>query len=137
EMLKNPLVMGSLNFGNAAVVTAALLNDDPAKQLLEKVQAVKYGGLVELDGAKCHLIEASGEELDWQLWIDAGDKPLVRQFVPDLAKAFALMAKRAKGKSTFENMKISNTVAFKYWEINPKLPADAFVFNAPEGVEKV
>lgn len=137
EILKNPLVMGSMNFGNAAVVTAALLDDDPAKKLLDKVQAVKYGGLVDLDGAKCHLIEASGEELDWQLWIDAGDRPLVRQFVPDLTKAFAQMAKRAKSKSPFENMKISNTVSFKDWQTNPKLPADAFAFNAPEGVEKV
>jgi thiol-disulfide isomerase/thioredoxin len=137
EMLKNPLVMGPLNFGNAAVVTAALLNEDPAKKLLENTLSVKYGGLVELDGAKCHLIEASGEELDWQLWIDSGNKPLVRQFVPDLAKAFAQMAKRSKGKSPFENMKITNTVTFKDWETNPKLPADAFAFNVPEGVEKV
>jgi thiol-disulfide isomerase/thioredoxin/outer membrane lipoprotein-sorting protein len=135
-MLQNPLVAGPLGFGNASVVTAALLNEDPAKKLLEKTTAVAYGGVVELDGVKCHLIEATGEDLDWKLWIESGDKPLARQFVPDLAKAFAKMAKASQQKSPYENMKITNTVTFKDWKTDPKFAADAFAFTAPEGVEK-
>jgi len=136
-MLQNPLVAGPLGFGNASVVTAALLNEDPAKKLLEKTTAVTYGGVVEVDGVKCHLIEATGEELDWKLWIEAGDKPLVRQFVPDLAKAFAKIAKASQQKSPYENMKISNIVTFKDWKINSKFGPETFAFKAPEGVEKV
>jgi thiol-disulfide isomerase/thioredoxin len=135
-MLQNPLVAGPLGFGNASVVTAALLNEDPAKKLLEKTTSITYGGMVELDGVKCHLIEAAGEELDWKLWIEAGDKPLVRQFVPDLAKAFAKMAKASQQKSPYENMKITNIVTFKDWKADPKFAAEAFAFTAPEGVEK-
>ncbi len=135
-MLQNPLVAGPLGFGNASVVTAALLNEEPAKKLLEKTTSVAYGGVVELDGIKCHLIEATGEDLDWKLWIEAGDKPLVRQFVPDLAKAFAKMAKASQQKSPYENMKITNTVTFKDWKTDPKFSAEAFAFTAPEGVEK-
>ena len=134
EMLQNQLILGSLSIGNGAVVTVALLADDPAKTLLEKTTEVKYGGTVDLDGAKCHLIQALGEELDWQLWILAGDKPLVRQFVPDLAKT---LAKMARGKAQLGSVKITNTVTFKDWETNPKFPPDTFVFHAPEGVEKV
>lgn len=135
-MLQNPLVAGPLGFGNASVVTAALLNEDPAKKLLEKATSVAYGGVVELDGVKCHLIEAAGEDLDWKLWIEAGDKPLVRQFVPDLAKAFAKMAKASQQKSPYENMKITNTVTFGDWKADPKFSPETFAFKAPEGVEK-
>jgi peroxiredoxin len=135
-MLQNPLVAGPLGFGNASVVTAALLNEDPAKKLLEKTTSVAYGGVVDLGGVKCDLIEATGEELDWKMWIEAGDKPLVRQFVPDLAKAFAKMAKASQQKSPYENMKITNTVTFKDWKTDPKFSPEAFAFTAPEGIEK-
>ncbi len=137
EILQNQLILGSLSIGNGAVVTVAMLSDDPAKTLLEKTTEVKYGGTVALDGTKCHLIQAIGDELDWQLWIEAGDKPLVRQFVPDLAKTFTKMAQGSKAKAQLDGVKITNTMTFKDWEVNPKFPADEFVFHAPEGVEKV
>jgi thiol-disulfide isomerase/thioredoxin len=137
DIASNPLVMGILGMGNAGPITSALLNDDPAKSLLAKADAVEYGGTVELGEAKCHLIKATGKEMDWQLWIDAGDKPLVRQFVPDLTKAFEQMAKARGGKSPLANLKVMNTVRYDDWDVDPKFAADAFVFKAPEGAEKV
>ena len=83
-----------------------------------------------LDGTNCHLIKAAGQELDWQLWIDAGDKPLVRQFVPDLSKALELMAKQSKKKSPLESMKVTNVVTFNQWDTKAKFSPDAFVFKA-------
>ncbi len=135
-ILQNPLVIGALSMGNAAVTTSALLDVDPAKKLFEKVDSVSYGGIVSLGERKCHLIKATSAELDWELWIDAGDKPLPRQFVPDLTKALAQAAKQAGNAAAFANMKASNVVTFDDWEVNPKFPADAFAFNAPEGATK-
>lgn len=132
----NPMVQGPMSFGNAAVITMALLSDAPVKKILEKVTGVTYGGVVELDGNKTHLLKATSEEMDWQLWIDEGDKPLVRQFVPDLGKALEKMAKASNKKSPFANLKVSNTVSYKDWEVNPKFGEEAFVFKAPEGAEK-
>ncbi len=137
EILKNQLVFGIVGLGNAANVTAALLSDDPAAKLLEKIESLEYGGVVDLDGVKCHLLKATAEPMDWQMWIDAGKEPLVRQFVPDLEKAFAKLAKAGKQKSPFENMKITNTVTYKDWGIDPKFAADAFAFHVPEGATKV
>jgi thiol-disulfide isomerase/thioredoxin len=132
----NPMVQGPMSFGNASVVTMALLSDSPVKKLLEKVSGATYGGIVDLDGQKMHLIKASSEEMDWQLWIDAGEKPLVRQFVPDLGKALERMAKASKQKSPFANLKVSNTVSYKDWKLDPKFDAKTFVFEVPEGAEK-
>jgi thiol-disulfide isomerase/thioredoxin len=136
-LLQNPLVQGALSVGNATAVTLALLDDHPAKKLLEETKSLQYAGPVKLDGAQCHLLKATGDELDWQLWIDAGDKPLVRQFVPDLTKAFEKMAKANKGKSPLANVKLTNIVAFVDWKANPKFAIDAFVFNVPKGIAKV
>jgi len=136
-ILENPIVLGSTGVGNASGVMAALFSDDPAKKLVERLDAVEYGGLVDLNGMKCHLIKATGEEMDWQLWIDAGKEPLIRQAIPDLAKVFERMAKTQGGKSPFANMKISNVVTYKDWEINPKFPADAFAIHVPDGATKV
>jgi thiol-disulfide isomerase/thioredoxin len=136
-LLKNELVAGLMGPGNAAGVTAALLADDPAQKMIEKAETVSYGGLVDVDDVSCHLLAAAGGEMDWQVWIDAGPKPLVRKFVPELGKALARVAKMSKGKSPFEGMKITNVVTFKDWETNPKFDADTFAFNAPEGATKV
>ncbi|MEX0678609.1 MAG: DUF2092 domain-containing protein [Pirellulales bacterium] len=136
-ILKNQVVYGVLGVGNSSTVTAALLSDDPAAKLLEKTAAVEYGGLVELDGVKCHLLKAIAEDFDWNVWIDAGAQPLVRQFVPDLAKALAKLAQRTKQKSPLANMKITNTVTYKDWEIDPKFEPAAFAFNVPAGATKV
>lgn len=136
-LLENPIIFGSMSSGNAVPLTSALLSDEPAKKLIEKSETVEYGGRVTLGDTECHLIKSSGGELDWQLWIDAGDKPLPVQFVPDLEKAFARMARQTKGKSPFENLKATNIVTLKGWEIDPKLAEDVFAFNAPEGAKKV
>jgi peroxiredoxin len=137
DILKNQLVFGIVGLGNAANVTAAMLSEEPAAKLLEKTEAIEYGGVVDLDGVKCHLLKATAEPIDWQIWIDAGKEPLVRQFVPDLDKAFAKLAKARQQKSPFENMKITNTVIYKDWKIDPKFADDAFAFHVPEGATKV
>jgi peroxiredoxin len=135
-IVQNPLVLGAMSMGNAASVTSAILDTDPARKLLEKTDSVSYGGLVTLDDVKCHLISATGPELDWQLWIDASDKPVVRKFVPDLTKALAQMAKQMKGKSPFEDIKVSNAVTFEDWDLAPKFTPEAFAFHTPEGATK-
>lgn len=136
-ILENQVILGVVGLGNSARVTTAILSDDPAAKLLEKTKSVEYGGLVELDGVKCHLLKATAEDFDWQIWIEAGTRPLVRQFVPDLQKALAVLAKRSNQKSPLENMKVTNTVTYKDWEIDPKFGPDAFAFHVPEGATKV
>jgi peroxiredoxin len=137
KLLENPIATAIINGGNAGVITAALLADDPAARLLSSVESATYGGEVMLDDVKCHLIEAVGKELDWQLWIDAGPKPLVRKFVPDLNKAFAKMAKGPRGNPALAGLQVRGQVDFKNWQENPSFAADAFAFKAPEGAVKI
>jgi thiol-disulfide isomerase/thioredoxin len=137
EMFANQVVLGTIGLGNASNVLIAMLSDDPAKKLLEKVESLDYGGVVELEGAKCHLLKAAGGDMDWQIWIDSGKQPLVRQFVPNLEQALARLAKGKGQESPFANMKITNIVSYKDWEVDPKFAADDFAFNVPDDAEKM
>jgi thiol-disulfide isomerase/thioredoxin len=137
ELQQVPLVAGPLGLGNAGAVIGALLSDKPGEKLLEKVSTLKYGGLVDVDGVKCHLLEASGQELDWQLWITSGKDPAPRKFVPDLAKTMARMAAaQGGGRNALADLKIKNEVAFKDWKGNPKFDDNTFAIKEPEGAEK-
>ncbi len=137
KLLTNPLAAAVLNGGNAAVITGAMLADDPAAKLLENVSSATYGGEVKLGDVQCHLIKVASEESDWQLWIEAGDKPIVRQFVPDLSKAFAKMAKGPQGNPAFANLKVESNVQYSDWQENPQFAADAFAFKAPDGAVRI
>ena len=55
----------------ADLITPALLHSDPYKSLLDGVTGGKYLGLKELDGNKCHHLQFTQEEVDWEVWIDA------------------------------------------------------------------
>jgi len=136
ELQQVPLVAGPLGLGNAGAVIAALLSDKPGDKLLEKVSTLKYGGLVDVDGVKCHLLEATGQELDWKLWITSGKELAPRLFVPDLAKTMARMAAAQGGKNALADLKIKNEVAFKDWKGNPKFDEDTFAIKEPEGAER-
>jgi peroxiredoxin len=135
-MFQNPIILGSIGFGNAGGAMVAMLSDDPATALISAAESVEYGGTTDLDGVKCHVIKATQEQFDWEIWIDAGDQPLVRQFVPDLKKAFARMAKDG-AKSPFAEMKITNTVSYSDWSVDPKFEEADFAFKVPEEATRV
>jgi peroxiredoxin len=137
DLLKEKIAFGAIALGNASTVTVALLAEDPGAKLVENVKSVDYGGLVDLDGVKCHLLEASGGDVDWQLWIDAGAQPLVRKFVPNLEKAYEQLAKAKGQQSPFKDTRIANIVTYKDWQVDPKFPADAFVFQPPKDAARV
>ena len=132
-IFRNQMAAGIISSGNAAIVISALVADDPAAKLFEGVQSAKYGGIADLDDVKCHLISVTGKDLDWQMWIDAGEKPLVRQFVPDLGK---YLAKIGRGNAALANMKISNVVRYNDWQVNPTFAKDAFEFTVPDDAVK-
>ena len=122
--------------GNMGVVTLALLAERPAERLLSSMVSATYGGEVTLGDAKCHLIRAVGREAEFELWIDAGKKPLLRQFAPDLNKALAKQAAKV-GKPAPTNVRVTCVATYRDWQENPILPADAFAFRPAKGLVKI
>jgi hypothetical protein len=95
---------------------------DPYKVLTENVQSSMYLGLHYVGKVKCHHLAFRQRLLDWQIWIDAGDKPLPRKFV--------ITFKRQIDEPQF-------IALIHRWDVDPTLNPGMFEFQPPPGTRKV
>ncbi|HWS41051.1 MAG TPA: DUF2092 domain-containing protein [Arenimonas sp.] len=75
-----------------------------------------------INGVLCNHIAFRSPGTDWQLWIEAGAKPLPRKFV--------VTSTDVEGSPQFE-------VQLKNWKLSPNLKATDFEFTAPTGTQKI
>ena len=101
---------------------ADLLSDDLYAVLMGNVKTCRYLGLHYAEGIKCHHIAATQKDIDWQIWIDAGDVPQLRKIV--------ITYKQKPGEPQY-------TAILKSFDATPRLPEDTFTFKAPEGAHKI
>jgi peroxiredoxin len=106
-------------------------SDEFYKALMEGVTKSEYVGMEEVDSAQCHRCRFEQEEFNWEIWIDAGEKPLVRKIVPDLSKQFA------QAGGMMEDAKMEYVVTLKDWNVEPNFADADFAFTPPEGATKV
>jgi hypothetical protein len=81
-----------------------------------------YVGMSVVGGVKCHHLAFRGNEVDWQIWIEDGDKPLPRKFI--------VTSKWMTGAPQF-------TVVIKNWNLSPKFTEEMFTFVPPQGAQKI
>ncbi len=104
------------------VPAADLMYPDSYEGLMETAEAATYVGTVELDGILCHHLAFRAEEVDWQLWVEVGERPLPRRY--------SLISKWTTGAPEF-------AVTFQEWEFPKNLPDSMFQFKAPQGAKKI
>lgn len=99
-----------------------LLYSDPYGTLMEGVLYGDYLGLHQAAGVLCHHLAFSQAEIDWQIWIEAGDKPLPRKLV--------ITYLSEPGAPQYE-------ATIKRLTLDPKFPEGLFRFEAPEGAKRI
>jgi hypothetical protein len=104
------------------VPLADLLLADAYKSLTDEALTGRYVGQNEVEGVKCHHLLFTQELIDWQLWIDAGEKPLPHKFVIDY--------KAMPGRPQF-------TAVLTDWNLSATTKDDAFKAAIPGGAKKV
>jgi thiol-disulfide isomerase/thioredoxin len=127
-IIRNRFANLSMGMATLAPVPSALLRNEPALMILAKQTNVKFEGREVLDGIECHVVHSisdastrnAGSDFDWRLWIEASDRPLVRQ-VQVMSGAIA---------SKFVKLNIVST--FKDWQLNPSLAESTFAFARPK-----
>jgi hypothetical protein len=72
-------------------------------------------------GTDCHHIAIRGAEVDIQLWVEEGDRPMTRKIM--------ITSKWEGGSPRF--------TANLHWDTDPKFKPGMFEFKAPEGATKV
>lgn len=101
---------------------ADLLYADVYPGLNLDVVSGRYIGVVKVQGVDCHHLAYRGTDIDWQIWIEAGDKPLPRKYV--------ITSKWLAGAPQF-------AVRLSGWTIPAPIEADLFTFKPPPGTTKV
>jgi hypothetical protein len=101
---------------------ADLLSDDLYSVLIKNAKTCRYLGLHYADGIKCHHIAATQKNIDWQIWVDAGDVPQLRKIV--------ITYKQRPGSPQY-------TAVLKTITELDQMPEDTFAFKAPEGALKI
>jgi hypothetical protein len=95
---------------------------DPHKVLTENVETGSYVGLHQVGGVKCHHLAFTQDRIDWQIWVDAGAKPLPRKFL--------ITYKRLPGEPQY-------AAVLQQWDTSPKFDEATFQFKPPAGAMKI
>jgi hypothetical protein len=115
--------MAAIGRGTGLSMPAAdLLISAPYAALAPGVTSSGYYGTAYVEGVECHHLAFRTAQVDWQLWVKAGDEPLPMKYV--------ITTKWMTGAPQF-------SVQFSNWKIKPAVGAGQFTFTAPRGAVKV
>jgi hypothetical protein len=101
---------------------AEILYGNAAERMLKVTTSGFVVGPSVVGGVKCTHLAFRGSEVDWQIWIEDGDKPLPRKFI--------LTSKKVSGEPQF-------TVLISSWDLTPKFTNQEFSFTPPKGAKKI
>lgn len=104
----------------AELLARDLLSTDAYTPLMEPVEESAALGTVEIGGVTCRHLAFRTDEVDWQLWIEEGKRPLPCRYTITSRWVYAAP---------------QFTVTLTNWRVNPDLPANDFKFTAPEGTK--
>ncbi len=99
-----------------------LVYSDPYSVLMEGVLYGEYRGIHQAAGVPCHHLAFTQEDIEWQIWIEAGDEPLPRKLLiayvdePGVPQYSATILR---------------------WALKPAFTDDLFHFEPPEGATRI
>lgn len=117
EMLDSALI----RFG-IAVPLEDLIESNPYAEVRQKVSTGTDIGPTTVLGVPCEHLAFSQTNIDWQIWIEQGPKPVPRKIV--------ITYKDEEGSPQY-------TAIFSDWDFLTKLPEFVFNFEPPPGAAKV
>lgn len=101
---------------------ADLLYRDAYAMLMQDTTAGFVVGKALVAGVRCTQLAFRKADLDWQIWIEDGARPLPRKYVITSAKV--------AGTPDF-------TVVMTRWDVAPKIAEGTFAFTPPKGAKRV
>jgi hypothetical protein len=90
--------------------------------LMDDVTHNLYVGLSRVRGASCHHLAFDQDDFQWQIWIEAGDKPLPRKLL--------VSQKQLLGSPQW-------TAYLTDWNFSPELADSLFTFAAPAEARQI
>jgi hypothetical protein len=101
---------------------ADLLLSNVYAELIEDVVGAKHIGRGVIDGVECEHLAFRNPEVDWQLWVEVGARPIPRKYV--------ITSKAVTGAPQY-SLRLSD------WKTDAHVKPDAFFFKPPATANKV
>jgi hypothetical protein len=95
---------------------------NPDSRLAQNLTSETYVGRILIRGVPCHHLAFRTPEVDWEIWIEDGPRPLPRRLL--------LTDKSVKGSPQM-------TATLNDWNLAPSFSADYFTFNPPPTAQKI
>jgi hypothetical protein len=114
-------LIGNLLDAGVEMPMVDVLYQAGAGTLTEEVRGGVLVGDSNIDGADCDHLAFRQATIDWQLWVEKGDKPLPRKLV--------ITTRYAVGDPQFQSI--------LHWNLKPKIDASTFVFTPPKGANEI
>ncbi len=129
-----------LGMGNEGIpIVKCIASSDPAKEMMEGVVAASYAGIERIGALDCHHLKFEQLDINWEMWVDSGTKPLIVKVVPDLGKMMDSLKDTLGGSGDggmFKKMKYDASIELKNWKTDEDLPEGTFKFSPPAGAQK-
>jgi hypothetical protein len=119
--IESALAKASKDFGVRVALTD-LASPKLWELLNKRIKNSLYVGQSKIRGVLCHHLSFDGDKVQLQVWIEAGDQPLLRKVV--------LTHKELPGSPQW-------TAYPSDWNFSPQLNDSLFVFTPPQGAEKI
>lgn len=101
---------------------ADLLSETPLDPDLTDLVSGVHVGMTDIGGVAVHHLAFRGDQIDWQLWVQDGDRPLPVKYV--------ITSKWMTGAPEY-SLQLSN------WETAPSIDPAAFTFTPPADAKKL
>ncbi len=105
-----------------ALPGADLLLSDSYNVLIADVMEAKYIGRAIINNRECEHLAFRNFDTDWQLWVEAGEKPIPRKMV--------ITSKTINNAPQY-------TLYIKSWKTDIKPAGDTFTFTPPAGAKEL
>ncbi len=127
SLANDPMQFNMLGMGN--LIALGLLSQDPYADIMDGVNSLTYLGREADGGDAAHRLKFQQDQFDWEMWVAAEGDPVVLKLVFDMSKQLALA-----GRS---DAKMSATILYQDWRLNPTLDDQAFAFKPAADFKKV
>lgn len=125
ELFQDP---GMAAAGGMGVFVLQLVAENPYDSIMDGVTSTEYVGKESLDGVDVHHLRFTQEQFDWEMWLRAGDDPLLHQLSVDVTKSMGAMLGQG-GQDP--QMKITMVKRYEDWKLDEAVAPNTFVFKPP------
>ncbi len=115
---------------------ADLFRKDPAAQIFAPLTKLTLTGTEKLGGTECVTLHGEQADMDWDAWFEKGAKPLLRKFSFSPMKGILAQAPE-EARAEIKDMRLNIVVEYNNWRLDAEPATGAFVFQPPEGAQKV